>query len=140
MLVDAELHADQEAEFLAGGARQQDLWPLKYARHRDAASGRWWSMTLAEQLGNVGSEVSRALKWRSSNPRIAQGAMERALELIDLTLDDPNHRSSIARLREICRAREVLLDFLVGSNQYGSTEASLRRYFDAFAIAASKSA
>lgn len=96
-------------------------------------------MTLAEQLGNVGSEVSRALNWRSSNPRIARGAMERALELIDLTLDDPNHRSSVARLREICRAREVLLDFLVGSNQYGSTEATLRRYFDAFAIAASKS-
>ena len=65
--------------------------------------------------------------------------MERALELIDLTLDDPNHRSSVARLREICRAREVLLDFLAGSNQYGSTEAALRRYFDAFAIAASKS-
>jgi hypothetical protein len=97
-------------------------------------------MTLAEQLGNVGSEVSRALKWQSRNPQIAQRAMERALELIDLTLDDPSHRSSVARLREICRAREVLLDFLVGSNRYGSTEATLQRYFDAFAVAASKSA
>jgi hypothetical protein len=95
-------------------------------------------LTLAEQLGNVGSEVSRTLKWRSRDPRIARGAMERALELIDLTLDDPRHRASVARLRELCRVREVLLDFLVGPNQYGSTEVSLLRYFDAFAVAATK--
>ena len=62
--------------------------------------------------------------------------MDRALELIDLTLDDPRQRSSAARLREICRVREVLLDFLVGPNQYGSTEVTLQRYFDAFAVAA----
>ncbi|MFQ5766950.1 MAG: hypothetical protein ACE5ID_03080 [Acidobacteriota bacterium] len=107
-------------------------------KHRDVAGDRWWTLTLAAQLGNVGSEVSRALKWRSRQPRIAQGAMARALELIDLTLDDPRHRSSLARLREICRAREVLLDFLAGPNQYGSTEVTLQRYFDAFAVAASK--
>jgi hypothetical protein len=49
---------------------------------------------------------------------------------------DMRHRASVARLREICRAREVLLDFLNGANQYRSTEADLRRYFDAFAVAA----
>ena len=107
-------------------------------KHRELAADRWWTLTLAEQLGNVGSEVSRTLKWRSRRPQIAEGAMVRALELIDLTLDDPRHRSSVARLREICRVREVLLDFLVGANQYGSTEITLQRYFDAFAVAASK--
>ena len=108
-------------------------------KHREMTADRWFTFTLAEQLGNVGSEVSRTLKWRSRNPQIAEGAMTRALELIDLTLDDPRHRSSLARLREICRVREVLLDFLVGPNQYGSTEVTLQRYFDAFAVAASKS-
>ena len=105
-------------------------------QHRDMAAGRWWELSLAEQLGNVGSEVSRALHWRSRNPRIAQGALERALELLDLTLDDPRHRRSVARLREIARAREVLVDFLVGSNEYHSTGAALQRYFDAYALAA----
>jgi len=105
-------------------------------KHRELTAERWFTFTLAEQLGNVGSEVSRTLKWRSRNPEIAERAMARALELIDLTLDDPRHRSSVARLREICRAREVLLDFLVGPNQYGSTELTLQRYFDAFAVAA----
>jgi len=108
-------------------------------KHREMAAGRWWTLTLSEQLGNVGSEVSRTLKWRTRNPQVAQGAMERALELIDLTLDDPRHRTSVARLREICRVREVLLDFLAGPNQYGSTAVTLQRYFDAFAVAATKS-
>ena len=28
MIVDADLHADQEAELLGGGSRQQDLWGI----------------------------------------------------------------------------------------------------------------
>ena len=104
--------------------------------HDAALAMRWRTFSVAQQLGNVGSEVGRALKWRTRDPRIAEGALHRALELIDLTLDDPRHRASAARLREICRAREVLLDFLIGNNLYGSTEATLRRYFDAFALAA----
>src|SRR5262245_57389655 len=106
------------------------------AAHRDLAAGRWWQLSLAEQLGNVGSEVGRAIRWSPSEPARAESAFHRALELLDLTLDDPRHRTSVARLREIARAREVLLDFLVGPNQYGSTEETLRRYFDAFAVAA----
>jgi hypothetical protein len=105
-------------------------------KHRDLAAGRWYELTLAEQLGNVGSEVSRALSWRPRDPRIAQAAFERALELMDLTLADPRHLRSVARLREIARTREVLVDFFAGSNEYSSTGPSLQRYFDAFAMAA----
>ncbi len=79
--------------------------------HQDLAAGGWFQLSLAEQLGNVGSELSRALKWRDRNPQIAQRAVERVLELMDLTLADPRHRTSVARLREIARAREVLVDF-----------------------------
>lgn len=102
------------------------------------AAGRWHELSLAAQLGNVGSEVSRALKWRTRDSRIAQGAVDRALELMDLTLADPRHRGSVARPRELARVREVVVDFLVGSNDYGSTEESLQRYFDAYAVAASR--
>lgn len=105
-------------------------------QHREMAAGRWWEMSLAEQLGNIGSEVSRTLRWRSRDARLATGAMHRALELFDLTLADPRHRRSVARLREIARAREVFLDFVAGPNQYGSTGESLQRYFDAYAVAA----
>ena len=111
---------------------------MRPLHHGSEIAGRWFQMSLVEQLGNVGGEVSRTLNWRNRNDGIAQRALERALELIDLTLDDPRHRRSLSRLREICRAREVLLDFIVGPNQYGSTEASLRRYFDAFAAASNR--
>jgi hypothetical protein len=105
-------------------------------RHRDLAAGRWWALSLAQQLGNIGSEVSRAASWATRNPQRAEAAFHRALELIDLTLDDPRHRTSVARLREIARVREVLADLFAGSNQYGSTAASLQKYFDAYAGAA----
>ena len=104
--------------------------------HSEAAAGRWWQLSLCEQLGNVSSEVSRALRWKSRNRRIATGAIHRALELMDLTLADPRYRSSVTRLRELARTREVLVDFLLGSNEYRSTDESLNRYFDAYALAA----
>jgi hypothetical protein len=107
-------------------------------RHRDLAD-RWWTMTVAEQLGNIGSEISRAAKWTGRNPDLARSALFRALDLFDLTLDDPRHRQSPARLREIARAREVVVDLFDGPNRYGSTPASLQRYFDAFAACRSRS-
>jgi hypothetical protein len=104
-------------------------------QHRDLAAGRWWELSLAEQMGNIGSEVSRAARWTGRNDTLARGALDRALELFDLTLDDPRHRQAPARLKEIARAREVVADFFAGPNAYSSTAAGLQRYFDAFALA-----
>jgi len=108
------------------------------AQHRDLAAGRWWALSLAEQLGNIGSEISRAIRWTSRNPDTAQAALYRALELLDLTLADPRLRQARPRLREVARVREVVVDFFAGSNQYGSTSASMQKYFDAYAFAARK--
>lgn len=105
-------------------------------QHRDLASGRWHQLSLAQQLGNIGSEISRASKWRDRNPDIARNAFERALELVDFTLDDPRIRCSISRLRELARLREVVVDFFDGPNQYQSTAESLQKYFDQYALAA----
>jgi hypothetical protein len=105
-------------------------------RHRDLAGGRWWQLSLCEQLGHVGSEVSRAVRWTSRDPAQAERAFYRALDLLDLTLADPRLRQSSARLREIARAREVVVDFFSGTNDYGSTGPSLQKYFDAYAVAA----
>jgi hypothetical protein len=103
--------------------------------HAGLASGRWQTLTLAEQLGNIGSEVGRAIRAgeRDDADRF-EGALERALELFDLTLADPRWRGH--RVREIARAREVACDFPVGENDYRSTAASLDAYFLQFAIAA----
>jgi hypothetical protein len=119
----------ERGEHPSGGGRHQ---------HRDLAAGRWRELTLCAQLGHIGSEVSRALNWRTRNPEVSRGALVRALELFDLTLADPRHLARPARLRELARAREVLADFLAGENRYRSTEEDLRRYFDTFAGAAAR--
>jgi hypothetical protein len=103
--------------------------------HVGLASGRWGTLTLAEQLGNVGSEVGRAIRaLERDDPQRFAGALDRALQLFDLTLDDPRWRGH--RLKEIARAREIACDFLVGDNDYGSTAESLDAYFLRFAFAA----
>ena len=102
-------------------------------RHEDLAAGRWGTLSLAEQLGNVGSEVGRMRRWTGRDERLVIGAFERALELLDLTLADPRWRH---RLREIARARELLCDAAAGGNEYGTTLPDLDRYFLAFAVAA----
>jgi len=103
--------------------------------HASLAAGRWQTLTLMEQLGNIGSEVGRAIRARErDDPQRLAGALERALELFDLTLDD--RRWNVHRLREIARAREVTCDFLAGENEYRSTAASLDAYFLQFAMAA----
>lgn len=105
-------------------------------QHQDLAAGRWNQLTFLEQLANIGSEVERALNWRARHhPDYCQRALERALELIDLTRADDR---SPTRLRELGRAREAIVDFFAGTNEYGSTEASWRRYFLPFACAVRK--
>jgi hypothetical protein len=87
-----------------------------------------------EQLGNIGSEVGRASRAKAlGNEQRLAGALDRALELFDLTLADPRWRG---RLKEIARACEVVCDVLVGDNEYGSTAESLDAYFLPFAMAA----
>ena len=101
--------------------------------HEELAGGRWHLFGLSEQLGHIGSEISRALSAQTAgNTQRMNAALDRALELFDLTIADPKHHG---RLREICRAREVVCDFFYGGNNYHSTGASLDRYFTQFAIA-----
>jgi hypothetical protein len=101
--------------------------------HPELAAGRWATFTLAEQLGNVGSEVGRMRRAQGRDERALAGAFERALELLDLTLADPRWRD---RLREIARAREFLCAAATGGGEYGTTLEDLDRHFLAFAVAA----
>ena len=102
-------------------------------QHKELAAGRWFELGLVEQMANVGSEVERALNWKArGNDEYAMRAVERALELLDLTLADPKNRH---RLKEPARVREVLADYFYADNQYGSTDDSWRRYFRPFAYA-----
>ncbi len=92
-------------------------------------------MSLAEQLGNIGSEVHRARISQNGNKQRFLAARDRALELFDLTLRDPRWRG---RLREIARSREVFCDAASNDSEYKGSLADLERYFDQFAFVARK--
>ncbi len=102
--------------------------------HKDLAAGRWFELSLVDQLGNIGSEVGRAANWQGKNEENFKGAVERALELFDLTLEDPRW---IGRRQEVGRAREVFCDAVLGGKEYKSTLRGLADdYFLPFAYAA----
>lgn len=103
--------------------------------HPDLTPDRWGTLTLAEQLGNAGADVGRAIRARESGTEARfAAALERALAQLDLTLADA--RWAGHRRREIARAREVVCDLLAGDNGYGSTPASVERWFMAYAVQA----
>lgn len=103
-------------------------------QHSRLAAGKWANMTLAEQMANIGSEVSRGLSWKArGNVEYCDKALSRALELIDLSLECGG---PFSRLREIARLREALIDYFYGSNIYCSSESLWRSYFDHFAYLA----
>ena len=94
---------------------------------------RWFTLPLSEQLGHVGSEVGRAVKWQGRDEQSFWGAVTRALELLDLTRED---RRWVKRRLELDRARESFADAVLGGKEYRSTLPDLERYFMQFALLA----
>jgi hypothetical protein len=169
MVVDADLHSDEEACLLENGSAQADLWginvypgdspdewiefdslidirpsqgnrsrgvddPCVNTSYTGLTDSRWRAFSLVEQLANVGSEVERAMKWsQAGRSDRCEAALFRGLELLDLTLGDPGHRG---RLKELTRLREVLLDYFLGPNEFGSSDLAWHQYFHAFGVAA----
>lgn len=106
--------------------------------HTGLAAGRWQTLTIVEQLANVGSEVDRAIRADQAGKQARRDrAIDRALELFDLTATDPRWR--YPRKREILRAREEFCRLFFGDRMPGAA-ASLQKYFLYFALAARRTA
>ncbi len=100
---------------------------------------RWLQFSISEQIGNIGSDIGRAIAWKNKgNLEYSKLAFESASELFNLTLSDPRWLKTPHRLKEIRMAKEIVHDFLLGKNQYNETSEKLMKYFDEFAIAARK--
>ena len=104
--------------------------------YHQGLADRWRAMPLVEQMANIGSEVDRALNWKAkSNNPFCQKAVDRALELLDLSLQSTPEPS---RRKELSLVREGLVDYFSGPNQYRSTDESWHKYFLYFALALRK--
>ncbi|MDD5731773.1 MAG: hypothetical protein PHU42_02695 [Patescibacteria group bacterium] len=105
---------------------------LKY--HKNLTQKAWAAMGINGMMGNIGSEISRALHWQNKgDPISCQTAIERALELTDLTLESVKSSSQI---KEVARFREVLGDiYSSGGAEYNSNLEDLDKYTLQFALA-----
>ena len=95
---------------------------------------RWCKMSIADQMGNIGSEVSRSLK-NQDKPERFTGAFDRALELFDFTIEALQRNREFAKLQEVCRAREEFCDYFNG-NSMGTDPVKMQKYYDEFVIMA----
>lgn len=102
-------------------------------QHKNLAAGRWYNLSLIEQMGNIGSEISRAVRWQNKDEKLYQNSIERALELLDLTIKDSRWRM---RLKEPMRVRELLCSAMLDNKEYKTSLKDLERYFFYFALAA----
>jgi hypothetical protein len=98
--------------------------------HKGLVSGKWSKMSFAEQMANIGSEVERASMWRKKeNNEYAYKAIERALELLDITIKESEGRG---KMKELLRLRELIVDYFVFNNEYKSTNRDWNKYFYPF--------
>ena len=105
---------------------------VKYI-HSDELRQNWPSYPITYQMGNIGSEVSRSLKWTAKGKfDRAATAINRALELFDFTIS-ANLKNS-ARLREVLIAREEFCDYFFGGNSWHTDPTKMQKYYDGFTM------
>ncbi len=95
-------------------------------------SSRWSELSFAQQMGHVGSEIARVRHWEKQKDTASRTqALERALELLDLTLDSTK---TVSQLKEIARLREVVAVWYLGQKTYDINEAGLENYCVSFSM------
>ena len=105
---------------------------LKYIHSKEAHTD-WLTRPITYQMGNIGSEVSRALKWsKAGNQPRADKAIDRALELFDFTIEA--NTKNPARLTEILKAREEFCDYFFNDNSWNTDPARMQKYYDGFVM------
>ena len=95
---------------------------------------KWAKMNIFEQMGNIGSEVGRAIAAKKRDDTTGRdGAINRAIDLFDATAENLAQQKS-PRLKEVLRARDQFLSLFFADN-FADAEA-IENYFMQFALAA----
>ncbi len=87
---------------------------------------KWYKLSWARQLGNIGSELTRArLSEEKKDEAGRKNSLIRALELLDLTISDQRW---IKKLKELTRFREVIADWFCQTHAYNISHKILEKY------------
>jgi hypothetical protein len=98
----------------------------------------WNKLTLTEQLGHIGSEITRARVWQEKGEdESSQNALNRAILLLELSMNNTLPRLKLA---EVSRLKELVLDLInnTGARQYGININDIEKYCNDFALISGK--
>ena len=92
----------------------------------------WKKMTLPEQMGNIGSEFNRFIKWQAKEEQEQENkSLDRLLELLDLSIENIKINE---RQKELLRLREVIGDIFYQGKIYNTNEKWIKKYFLNFGL------
>jgi len=97
---------------------------------------QWAKMTINGQMGNIGSEVGRAIiAHRNGNKAREDRAIDRAIDLFSATVEALVGTKYSYRLKEVLRARDEFLR-LFFDGTFETDADNIERYFMNYAFAA----
>jgi citrate synthase len=97
---------------------------------------KWSRMSIFDQMGNISSEVGRAINAKKQNKKEEMNnAVIRALDLFDATIDGLINAKSI-KSKEVLRSKDQFLSVMNEENPSTEEVNGLDRYFTQYAIAA----
>lgn len=95
-----------------------------YNKMDTAIKERWFDLSLPEQMVNIGNEVKRAVRFDKDSDK-KKAFIGKALEYIELTMDDPKNKAVIP---EIKIGKEILEDY-IGDHELDYTKEQIRDYY-----------
>lgn len=90
----------------------------------------WFEMPVSMQISNIGSEVSRAIRYKNKGDNTkATNFCNKAIEFLKIIEEDPKNKH---RKGEFDFCIEELTDYFLGTNEYHTNDTMLKKYYDAF--------
>mgnify|MGYP005725221175 CR=1 FL=1 len=87
---------------------------------------RWNEFSFPEQMGNIASEISRAIRFENEgDEKHRRSSLLRVLEIIPLTIDSQESQRNV---KELCRLHEIVADWLIQSRVYSVEPVALKNY------------
>lgn len=101
-------------------------------------SWAWFKMSSLQQIGNLWSEVWRTLNYMKTwdSTKFEESEL-RMFELFDMIMWDAKWKKTWT-LREVCRLKEVVTDFIYWNNEYSSDYDFFNKYFFTISVAANE--
>ena len=89
---------------------------------------KWFCMSASFQILNIGGEVQRAVDWKGKDMVKANNFLNKALEWINLSIEDPKN---INRREEFTILKEELIDFF-NENKFQNDSSSIMDYWNSY--------